>query len=442
MAGKSKLSRRDFIKWGGVAAAGAGLVTIGAKNVLMPVAATAAPDAVPDIHFGGTDGWIWLPETPAIPPFHPDTYAPAPFTTYVFGFHNITGLSPTQIANQKNKAQHSAPMFWLKKGQEFRVKLTNLGLAQRPDLFDAHTVHFHGFRDVIPFFDGEPSGSVAVPANSEFTYVYKPNDAGTYMFHCHVEDTEHVQMGMTGLVFIKPAQGDNFIYDDDGGTTQFHREFGMILSEVWAEAHWADAHIQLPEWTDYRADFSMLNGRVYPDTIGPHAPLDPTATAFNSWRFVHFDHNEAPGEDTDGDLLAPDGRPELQYQPLSSLITCNAGEKVALRLANLGYKQSAMTLTGIPMRVVGKDATFLTAPYDTDTLMLGAGESIEAIFTAPPHSGGPDPDRYVLYNRAYTRSNNLAPGGFGGQATEVWVYPTGSLPAQRFPNDYGSTVNP
>ena len=30
----------------------------------------------------------------------------------------------------------------------------------------------------------------------------------------------------------------------------------MFLSEVWAEAHWADAHIQLPEWSDYHADFA------------------------------------------------------------------------------------------------------------------------------------------------------------------------------------------
>ena len=36
----------------------------------------------------------------------------------------------------------------------------------------------------------------------------------------------------------------------------------MMLTEVWAEAHWDDAHIQLPEWSDYRADFLLLNGRV------------------------------------------------------------------------------------------------------------------------------------------------------------------------------------
>jgi len=449
MAPRRHLTRRDFVKWGAVAAAGAGLTPIVANNLLAPTAANAfdPSDPTPDLQFAGTDGWIYLPRTPAIPPFHPDVYAPDPFTTYVFGFHNVTGLTATQIANQKNKAQHTAPMFWLKAGQEFRVRLYNVGLAQRPDLFDAHTLHFHGFRDVIPFFDGEPSGSVAVPAHSDFTYVYRPKDPGTYMFHCHVEDTEHVQMGMTGLVFIRPANNDNTVYGTSA--TQFNREFGMILSEVWAEAHWADAHIQLPEWTDYRADFSMLNGRVYPDTIAPHSPIyapndvetpgPPNSQiyrtpAYSAWRSLHFKHTNNSGGADDGDLVIP-ARPELQYQPMSTLITCNAGDRVVLRMANLGYKQSAMTLAGIPMQIVGKDATALKAPYTTDTVIMGAGESAEAIFTAPPKTGA-GYDTYLLYNRAYTRSNNLADGGFGGQATEIRVYAAGTLPAQRFPNDY------
>lgn len=96
-------------------------------------------------------------------------------------------------------------MFWLEEGVEFKLQLRNLGLQMRPDLTDAHTVHFHGFKNAIPFFDGEPSSSVSVPMNRSFTYVYRPHDPGTYMFHCHVEDVEHVQMGMTGLVFVRPA---------------------------------------------------------------------------------------------------------------------------------------------------------------------------------------------------------------------------------------------
>jgi FtsP/CotA-like multicopper oxidase with cupredoxin domain len=438
------LSRRRFLELAGGAAAsaaGMGLLPAPLRRVLGPVGVAAAADPPPDLFYAGTDGWISLPRTPAIPPFHPDAYAPDPFTTYVFGFRDVTGLDAAQLAGQKNKAQHVAPMFWLDQfnpqvPRDFRVQLTNLGLALRPDLFDAHTIHWHGFRNVITFFDGEPTGSVAVPAGRLFTYIYRPRDPGTYMFHCHVEDVEHVQQGMTGPVFVRPIQDGQsiggftrFAYNDGDGSTGYHREFAMLLSEVWAEAHWADAHIQLPEWSDYRADFALLNGRAYPDTLAPSAPIDLASSA----------HALSVLRDSGGDLIPPAGRPDLQYQPLSAVVACNAGERVLLRFANLGFREAAMTLAGIKMRVVGKDATQMrgrdgtSTAYEASTVSFGAGESIDAIFTAPPKTGT-GYDTYVLYNRAYARSNNLAPGGFGGQRTEVRVYAPGTLPPQTVPN--------
>ncbi len=82
-----------------------------------------------------------------------------------------------------------------------------------------------------------------------------------------------------------------------------------------------------------------------------------------------------------------------------------------LRFVNLGYTQPAMKLTGIPMHVVGKDATPLRGigtgglrngadtSYITDTIYLGAGESYDAIFTAPPKTGA-GYDTYLLFNNA------------------------------------------
>ncbi len=440
------LSRRSLLKAAGGALAVAGTVTWSGK-LLAPEAAFADSSMPPDLFMGGTDGWISLPKTPAIPPFHPDLLAPSPFTTYIFGFRNLTGLDATQRSAQKNKAQHSAPLFWVDQfdpahPKDFKVKLTNLGLALRPDLFDAHTLHWHGFRNVIPFYDGEPTGSVAVPTGREFTYVYRPRDPGTYMYHCHVEDVEHVHMGMTGMVFVRPLQdkkpvgtqlgshthatGNRYLYNDGDGSTLFNREFAMFMSEVWAEAHWADAHIQLPEWSDYRADFSLLNGRVYPDTVAPNGSVDP----FN------------PERTTTGDLIAPAGRADLRYQPISSLVRCNVGDRVALRFANLGFREQAMTLAGIRMRVVGRDATLMRGrdgtdtSYETETLNIGPGESYDVIFTAPERQGSGDHDTYMLYNRSYARSNNKAPGGFGGQATEIHVYGN-RVGSQAYPNDWG-----
>lgn len=444
-------SRRDFLKLAGGAAlltAGATLVPGRLNRMLLPVGVAEAADRPPDLYFAGTDGWISLPPTPPIGFYHPDSYAPAPFTTYIFGFRNITGLNSTQITNQKQHAQHNAPLFWVNQyngTNEFHLQLTNLGLAMRPDLVDSHTVHWHGFRNVIPFYDGEPTTSMSVPVGRNFTYVYRPHEPGTYMYHCHVEDVEHVHMGMTGLVFVRPAQDGTsyeyplgsgktftrFAYNDGNGATGFDREFAMFLSEVWAEAHWCDAHIQLPDWTDYRADFSLLNGRVYPDTIAPNSPIN-AAASINAL---------AVDRDANGDLVIPPAPYEhLQYQPHSSLVRCNAGERVLLRFANLGFREAAMTLPGIKLRVVGRDATLMRSrdgtdtSYETDTISIGAGESFEAIFIAPPHSGGSGPDKYVLYNRRYTQTDNLA-GGDGGQRTEVHVYPSGVGP-QQFPNDW------
>jgi FtsP/CotA-like multicopper oxidase with cupredoxin domain len=466
-------SRRRFFRRAGgtaIAAAGMGLVPPPFRRLLAPVGVVEAQTSYPppDLFWAGTDGFISLPPTPMIGspsnPFHPDLNAPAPFTTYIFGFRNVTGLDPVQLANQKNKAQHTAPIFWVNEGTEFRMQLTNLGLALRPDLFDAHTIHWHGFRNVITFFDGEPTGSVAVTTGRNFQYIYRPHDPGTYMYHCHVEDVEHVHMGMNGPVFVRPLQNGStalrslgtaraapnnkpftgFAYNDGDGSTGYDREFAMQLSEIWAEAHWADAHIQLPEWSDYRADFALINGRVYPDTLAPNGSIDP----FN------------PVRDPSGDLIPPAGHPELQYQPLSALVTCNAGESVLLRFANLGFRESAMTLAGITMKVVGKDATPMRGrnaligsnpldpyprngvdtSYAASTVSIGAGESADVIFVAPAlrsprPAGDPGYDTYVLYNRAYSRSNNLGGGGgFGGQRTEVRVYAGGTLPAQTIPN--------
>jgi hypothetical protein len=197
--GKS-LSRRRFFRIAGgatVAAAGMGVLPNPFKKLLSPVGiaeAQAQSFPPPNLFYAGTDGWISLPKSPTITSdlglVHPDNLAPdARFSTYIFGFRNVTGLDDIQRADQKNKAQHTAPMFWVDQfngGNEFRMQLTNLGLALRPDLFDAHTIHWHGFRNVIPFFDGEPGASSSTstvrvtPVPTCFTATWKTSSTSTW----------------------------------------------------------------------------------------------------------------------------------------------------------------------------------------------------------------------------------------------------------------------
>ncbi len=443
MSKQTKLTRRQFIKVGSGLLTAAALTRLArplARSGETALAASLAQYVTPDIHLAATDGWIYLPGQVPIPGttdqfYNPDPWAPDGLTTYMFGFRDVTGLTPEQITAQKMRCQASAPMFWVNELQEYRLRLSNLGLQMRPDLVDSHTVHWHGFRNAWPVFDGEPHSSLAVPIGANLDLFYRPRDPGTYMYHCHFEETEHVHMGMTGSVFVRPRQDGTeyefplgsgrtytrFVYNDGDGSTGYDREFVICLTDVWAEAHWDDAHIQLPDWTDFRADYYLMNGRVYPDTLAPNGNSESAP-----WQM-----------DANGDLIPPPGRPELQYQPISSLIEAEGSERVLIRFINLTFGQQAMTLPGLKMRVVGKDATHLRGrdgtdyTYETNTIYFGSGASVDVIITMPAVS---TPRTYYLFNRNYDRLVNPGVAGLGGQMTEIRVYPGGVLAPQMLPN--------
>ena len=475
-----KLSRRGFLKAGGglaIAALGAAFLPRWAGKMLQPISAVEAAgikSPAPTIykHLIGSDGWVSIGGGGTIHnaggvQLYPDPLAPAHKTTYVFGFRDVTmldapGKTPStttepRILAQKNHVQHSAPLMVFDENDAIQITLSNLGLGQRPDLTDPHTIHWHGFRNALPIFDGVPEMSISVGIGRDFPYYYHPTDPGTYMYHCHNEDVEHVQMGMSGTVFVRPAQNKTgatgapkargyatdvapygtggstapmgYVYNDgvpqnDPRSTAYDREFAIFLSEFWAQSHYDDAHIQVSDWSDYHADFYLMNGRSYPDTLAS---------------------NGGGTDMTSGDLITPAGRPDLQHQPISSLIECNAGDRVLLRFVNLGYTQPTMKLTGIQMRVVGKDATPLRGvgagglrngadtSFVTDVVYMGAGESYDAIFIAPPKTGG-GYDTYLLFNNSLGALNAPGAAGLGGQMTEVRVYAAGTLPAQTAPN--------
>jgi manganese oxidase len=389
-------NRREFLLAGG-----AGMATVvaggGVYEALRGQGAAAATP--PTYALAATDGHITLPNRPNDQPL------------YIFGFREVPVTTDVQslVSAYKGKAQHTAPMLDFKEGDDIKITLTNLGLVARPDLTDAHTIHWHGFRTPVALFDGVPEVSIAVPLQRQFTYFYRPHAPGTYMYHCHMEDVEHVQMGMTGIVFVRPKQGPKFVYNDGDGSTAFDREFPLLLNEIWDLAHDHDENIQESVWTDYKPNYFTINGRVYPQT---------------TW---------------------PNGDARVEFQPNSSLMQVNGGDRVLMRLANLGYQQHSMQLPGVgPLKVVGEDATLLRRgttdlSYRTNTLYIGPGEARDVIFTAPTYhparSGGDDNDGHGPYNLYWFRnrdasklSNNGAPG-LGGMVTQVRVYQN-ALPAQ------------
>ncbi len=434
--GSPMIGRRNLLRGSAVLAAGAAaggwLATRGSADAGIRPAAVPATYRTPFaqeqlLHLAATDGWVSMPgSAPDVGTYWPDPLAPPGYNVYAFGFRDVTHLTPAQIVNQKEKAQISAPILGFNQyvknsngtDNAVRITLSNLGLAVRPDLVDGHTIHWHGFTNAIPLFDGVPELSISVPIGRDFTYYYRPHDPGTFMYHCHFEDVEHVQMGMTGVVFVRPTRNtatQKFAYDHTD--TAYEREFTFMLTELWAEGHYRDAHIQTTDWTDFKPSFWLMNGRAYPDTLRPN--IDPMDTR----------------PDSNAALQSASGQ-SLRYNPISSLVKCNGGDRVLLRIANLGYQHHAMTLDGIPMKVVAKDASPLVGngpdlTYYTNTVEVGPGESRDVIFTAPAVAS---PTTFRLYDRNYAYLSNAGGAGYGGQMTEVRVSPLGTLGPQTAAN--------
>jgi FtsP/CotA-like multicopper oxidase with cupredoxin domain len=237
------------------------------------------------------------------------------------------------------------------------------------------------------------------------------------MYHCHFEDVEHVTMGMSGVVFVTPPGQPDRAYaevlpDTDPACSRFDRQYAILLTEIDNRGHFNDAHIQATDWTDFQPNFWLMNGRAYPDTLAP---------------------NGAPDAD-DGTPQPPPGagNEHLAHQPNSSLIVCQPGERVLVRLASLGFQQHSLTLPGIPMRIVGRDARYTGADTGAwvDTVDIGPGESRDVIFTAPSRPG-----RYPLFNRDMAKYPGIAADAWhGGQRTEVVVQ--SGLAAQTEPNGW------
>jgi FtsP/CotA-like multicopper oxidase with cupredoxin domain len=402
----------------------------------------------------GTDGWYSLPSATVkgdaakgsadIAPYFPDPLAdPANRTTYTFSFRNVTKLTPDQVAAQKGHTQQCAPLFYSAVDEELWITLHNLGLHLRPDLVDSHTVHWHGFRNAIPFYDGVPESSISVPIGRNFTYVYRPKDAGTYMYHCHFEDVEHVTMGMQGIVFVKPSARDRVglvageqkaygVSDGDAaGETKYVREYALLLSDVDTRSHFNDAHIQLTDWTDFHADFHIINGRSYPDTLEPNGVRGADGV-LRAQTFSGFDAQGVAQLATIDDVTLPTSG--LASQPLSSVIYAAPGERILIRFANLGFIDRTIEFPGLEVDILGIDSRYVTASNrrtGTDTIQVGPGESRDVFFTAPAEGVYPVFDRGMSH---YAGSADGTDSWVGGQRTEIRV--VAGLAPQLKPNGW------
>ena len=357
-----------------------------------------------------------------------------------------------------------APLVAFDEDDEMFLTLTNVGMLMRPDLFEQHTIHFHGYPNASSFYDGVPDASVAINIGGSFTYYYLAPDAGTYFWHCHITPPEHLQMGMVGQLYVRPRQDrvpqgtslytalqqqnglgttvdlrtacnpnndilcsaftpaintglnqgldllgnpQRYVYNDGDGSTAYDVEYPIQMHDFDPNFHFVGMTFNPEAFVDMKGKYFLLNGRSYPDTVA----TGPQAT------------------------MSSDGR--MHYsQPLPALINIPAGGKASLRLVNLSVEQyHTLATLGIPMKEVGFNAKLLrdqegnNTEFYTNSITLGGGESLDVILDASDAGCGstgcaaslyPAGSVFYLYTPNLDHLSNDAEN-FGGMMTEVHI---------------------
>jgi hypothetical protein len=375
-----------------------------------------------------------------------------------------------------------APLMAFDEDDEFFLTLTNVGMIMRPDLFEQHTVHFHGYPNASSFYDGVPDASVAINIGGSFTYYYLAPDAGTYFWHCHITPPEHLQMGMVGQLYVRPRQDrvpeTAHLYaglqQQNSGVdlrTACNPAADILCSAVTPPADngavravtgslcnnpgTANASGLKPDYIFNDGDGSSCYDTTYP--IQMHG-FDPNfhfvGMTFNPEMFAdmkdkYFLLNGRSYPDTVGmcggvlvncvpgpqATVTTDGT--MHYsQPLPAIINIPAGGKASLRLVNLSVAEYfTLQSVGIPMKVVGWNAKLLrdqggnNTEYYTNSITLGGGESNDVILDASDAGCGSTGCANTLYPAGsvfyvYTPNLDMLSNdaeNFGGMMTEVHI---------------------
>ena len=416
--------------------------------------AIAAPNAAVTYNLYATDGYISLADgkplyiygfvggrsTDNLSYYDPTLQAAVPYT----GTNSTPQPAPAPSGGMRTaaelpllgKAQLPGPAIYAATGDVVEIRLKNLGIqanAIAPN--DPHSIHLHGL-DVDAANDGVPETSVgAVPANlcldgtSDLTapydcggngglapgagnvivYMFTPETPGTSMWHCHQEADIHVQMGMYGALVIynptDPAYLNGGPGKGFGGTYngfKYDKDIIMLLSEVDTTFHDAEGGLYdtlypavtvtatngttatIPGtskpivWNpiDYHPQYWLINGLSFPDTIHANAGVD-----FNEWNTAYRNYDPF----IIGSVLTTTGYAHDQWN--------TPGEKILLRMINMGYEAQPMHIHGYHLKVLGNDQrpwpwsnrvlwgkpTPFGQGLEKNTILIGSGETYELL---------------------------------------------------------------
>ena len=238
--------------------------------------------------------------------------------TKIFGF--------TETLNEVTDTP--GPTIRVTEGDTIQIEFWNVSQGA------PHTIHLHGL-DVNQENDGVPHLSFVVNHMDHGYYKFKAPHPGTYIYHCHVVSTIHVQAGMYGVIIVEPSNGQN--NTTWVGGESFDRDILLTMSEIDTNWH-----------TDAVLDHE-------------HDPVNPIP--------VFVPENYTP------QYFLVNGLSETQLADPLNHSTVGVNEDVFMRLVNIGYYGVRYIFpNSVNARTISSDGRPLPQAYINDTIEVLPGE--------------------------------------------------------------------
>jgi FtsP/CotA-like multicopper oxidase with cupredoxin domain len=222
---------------------------------------------------------------------------------------------------------------------------------------DHHTVHLHGL-DADMLNDGDPMTSFELDHQERFTYKFKATHAGTYIYHCHTADVVHVQMGMYGMLIVKPKD----IMTPFTGGPSFKSEYAFLMSELDSVWHNKPPKHDPEEMTvmipTYQPSYFLVNGKC--------------------------------------------------KQQITDTIQGNVGDNIYLRFANIGFMDNQIIFPSeLNAHVLDSDGRPYAKARRSDTLYVSPGERFGVMVNSSLSKTGKIQVAYINLNNYKTEGTEF-----------------------------------
>ena len=348
-----------------------------------------------------------------------------------------------------------APLMAIDEDDEFFLTLTNVGMIMRPDLFEQHTIHFHGYPNAsgvlrrrarrLGRHQHRRQLHLLLPgAGCRHLLLALPHHAARAPADGHGRAALRAAAAESGAGRQQPLHCAQHPAERSAHRLQFHpptffaaHSLPAVIRRVLprntvGNCRQHGRHVRLQR----RRRFHRLRRRV------PAA--DPRLRSQLPLR--RHDLQSGGLRRHEGQVLPPE-RPQLPRhrharsmqprrssdgrmhysQPLPSIINIPSGKKALLRISDLDVTEyQTLASIGIPMHVIGYNAKLLrdqagnNMDYYTNSITIGGGESLDVILDATNTARIPRAASSTLYTPNLDHLSNDAEN-FGGLMTEVRI---------------------